>query len=74
VSSDKFVRAMILPLRGKDRLSGKRLKETRLVVGEFPYKLLNGDVAPQRLKAVGGVLFGRLAYSPPSRWHEGSFK
>jgi hypothetical protein len=21
------------------------LKETRLVVGEFPYKLLNGDVA-----------------------------
>jgi hypothetical protein len=23
VSSDKFVRAVILPLRGKDRLSGK---------------------------------------------------
>jgi hypothetical protein len=43
VSNDKFVRAMIFPLRGKDRLSGKggkRLKETRLVVGELPYKLL----------------------------------
>jgi hypothetical protein len=24
---------------------GKRLKETRLVAGKFPYKLLNGDVA-----------------------------
>jgi hypothetical protein len=48
VSSGKFVRVVILPLRGKDRLSGKggkRLKETRLVVGEFPYKLLNRDVA-----------------------------
>jgi hypothetical protein len=49
VSSDKFVRVMILPLRGKDRLSGKGgkwLKETtRLVVGEFPYRLLNGDTA-----------------------------
>jgi hypothetical protein len=48
VSSGKFVRDVILPLRGKDHLSGKggkRLKETRLIVGEFPYKLLNGDVA-----------------------------
>ena len=48
VSSGKFVGAVILPLRGKDHLSGKggkRLKETRLVLGEFPYKLLNGDVA-----------------------------
>jgi hypothetical protein len=47
VRSGKFVRAVILPLCGKDRLSGKgrkRLKETRLVVGKFPYKLLNGDV------------------------------
>jgi hypothetical protein len=42
VSSGKFVRVVILPLRGK---GGKRLKETRLVVGEFPYKLLNRDVA-----------------------------
>jgi hypothetical protein len=41
------VRVVILPLRGKYHLSGKggkRLKETRLVVGEFPYKLVNGDV------------------------------
>jgi hypothetical protein len=48
VSSGKFVRAVILALRGKDCLSGKgrkRLKETHLVVGKFPYKLLNGDVA-----------------------------
>jgi hypothetical protein len=48
VISGKFVRAVILPLRGKDRLSekgGRRLKETRFVVGKFPYKLLNGDVA-----------------------------
>jgi hypothetical protein len=48
VSSGKFVRVVILPLRGKDLLSGKggkRLKETRLVVGEFPCKLLNRDVA-----------------------------
>jgi hypothetical protein len=48
VSSDKFVRVVILPLRGKDHLSGKGgkwLKETRLVVGEFSCKLLNGDVA-----------------------------
>jgi hypothetical protein len=48
VSSDKFVRTVILPLRGKDRLSGKggkRLKETQLVLRKFPYKLLNGDVA-----------------------------
>jgi hypothetical protein len=48
VSNDKFVRALILPLRGKDRLSGKGgkwLKETGLVAGKFPYKLLNGDVA-----------------------------
>jgi hypothetical protein len=48
VSSDKFVRIAILTLRGKDLLSGKegkRLKKTRLVVGKFPYKLLNGDVA-----------------------------
>jgi hypothetical protein len=42
------VRDVILPLRGKDHLSGKGgkwLKETRLVVGEFSCKLLNGDVA-----------------------------
>jgi hypothetical protein len=48
MSSRKFVRAVILPLREKDHLRGKRgklLKETRLVVGKFPYKLLNGDVA-----------------------------
>jgi hypothetical protein len=48
VSNDKFVRVVILPLHQKDRLSGKggkRLKETQLIVGEFPYKLLNGDVA-----------------------------
>jgi hypothetical protein len=35
VSNGKFVRAVILSLRGKDRLSGKGgkwLKETRLVV------------------------------------------
>jgi hypothetical protein len=47
LSSDKFVRAVILPLHGKYRLGekgAKRLKETRLVVGEFPYKLLNRDV------------------------------
>jgi hypothetical protein len=48
VRSGKFVRVVILPLHGKDRLSGKggqQLKKTRLVVGEFPYRLLNGDVA-----------------------------
>jgi hypothetical protein len=48
VSSSKFARAVIFPLRGKDFLSGKerkRLKETQLVVGSFPYKLLHGDVA-----------------------------
>jgi hypothetical protein len=49
VSSGKFVWVVILPLHGKDSLSGKkerkRLKETWLVVGKFPYKLLNGDVA-----------------------------
>jgi hypothetical protein len=48
VSSGKFVRVVILPLHGKDRLSGKGgkwLKDTRLVVGSFSYKLLNGDVA-----------------------------
>jgi hypothetical protein len=42
------VRVVTLPLHGKDHLSGKggkRLKETRLVVGKFSYKLLNGDVA-----------------------------
>jgi hypothetical protein len=47
VSSRKFVRAAILPLRGKDHLwkGGRWLKKTRLVVGLVPYKLLNGDVA-----------------------------
>jgi hypothetical protein len=35
VHSGKFVRVVILPLRGKDRLSGKWLKETRLVLGSF---------------------------------------
>jgi hypothetical protein len=46
VSSGKSVRDVILPLHGKDHLSGKGgrwLKETQLVVGKFPYKLLNGD-------------------------------
>jgi hypothetical protein len=48
MSSGKFVRAVILSLHEKDRLSGKEeklLKETRLVVRIVPYKLLNGGVA-----------------------------
>jgi hypothetical protein len=39
---------VILPLREKRsplRKRGKWLKESRLVVGKFPYKLLNGDIA-----------------------------
>jgi hypothetical protein len=51
VSNDKFVRFVILPLRGKDRFSGKRkrLKETWLVERELEKtrisnKLLNGDI------------------------------
>jgi hypothetical protein len=44
VISGKVLRVVILPIRRKDRLSGKGrkwLKETWLVVGKFPYKLLN---------------------------------
>jgi hypothetical protein len=41
VSNGKFVRVVILSLRE----GGKRLKETWLVVGILPYKLLNGDIA-----------------------------
>jgi hypothetical protein len=47
VNSGKFVRVVILPLRGKDRLSGRRKAVERdpACCGRFPYKLLNGDVA-----------------------------
>jgi hypothetical protein len=47
VSNEKFVRAAILPISEKipQWKGGKWLKETRLVVGIVPYKLLNRDVA-----------------------------